>query len=177
MKLIPLPALLFSAFVFTACGGTEDTSELDLTDDELTAQPAPPLTPIPPIPLQPDLIVGSFNVTAPPVLHCGPQTLSFTATESNVGTANAGRHYLHLQRQNPFSGAWLPTAAIPLSSLAAGATRPLAGTFNFYNGPCDCLPSTYTITFRLFDDGGDLVTESNEGNNASNTIVVAAACP
>jgi hypothetical protein len=129
------------------------------------------------LPVQPDLIVGSFAVTSPATLHCGSQALSFTATESNIGNAGAGSHFLHLQIFNPSNGQWPGASAFSLGRILAGVTRPLAGTFNFFNGPCDCLPSTYSITFRLFDDGGDLVAESNEGNNASNSVVVPAACP
>lgn len=174
-------ALGCSIALFAACGAENDpSSELEFIESELTvtATLAPPHQPIPGIPIgQPDLIVGGFAVTAPPVLHCGPQSLSFTAVESNIGNAAAGRHLLYLQRLNPFNGQFQNSASTALAGLSAGTTRNIAGTYNFFNGPCDCLPSTYTITFRIFDDGALQVDESNEGNNASNSIVVAAACP
>lgn len=168
-----------SVALFTACGAeTEDPNELEFSDDELTATQAPPHQPIPPVLVpQPDLTAGSFVVTAPAVLHCGTQTLSFTAVENNIGNGDAGRHLLYLQRLNPFSGQFLNTSSLALGGLVAGATRNLTGAYTFYNGPCDCLPSTYTITFRLNDDGAMQIDESNEGNNTSNSIVVAAACP
>lgn len=128
-------------------------------------------------PVLPDLVVNSFVVTMPATLHCGQQPVSYTAVESNLGNADAANHYLHLQRLNTSNGQWAGAAALPLGTLTAGATSGLAGTFSFYNGPCDCLPATYSITFRLFDDGGNQVTESNENNNASNQVVVPAACP
>jgi hypothetical protein len=172
------PRHLFSVLALASLAACGAESDEDVTEDELTATPVPgPIGPIQPMPLQPDLIVNSFAVTAPPVLHCGSQSLSFTAVESNIGPARAGTHNLHLQRFNPSNGQFVGASSIPLTAIAAGATRALAGTFNFWNGPCDCFPTNYTITFRLFDDGGDLIAESNEANNASNSVVVAAACP
>jgi hypothetical protein len=154
-------------FAGSGCGAVEDEE----TAEDLNGQA------VVIAPLLPDLVVGSFVVTAPVTLHCGSQSLSYTAVESNIGNDNAASHYLHLQRLNTSNGQWIGAAALQLGALTAGVRRSLAGTFNFYNGPCDCLPSTYSITFRLFDDGGNLVAESNENNNASNQVVVPAACP
>ncbi|MEQ8279397.1 MAG: CARDB domain-containing protein [Deltaproteobacteria bacterium] len=161
-----------------ACGGPEEEQQESSEAISFTAQPAPPQAVAQPQPVgDPDLIVTNFNVTGPASLGCGTQTVFYTAIERNIGNGNAGRHFLHLQRQNPLNGAWIPTSSNQLGALAAGATRNLQGSFTFYNGPCDCPPTSYTINFRLFDDGGDLVAESNEGNNASNAVTVNATCP
>ena len=48
----------------------------------------------------------------------------------------------------------------------------------FYNGPCDCIPTTsYTTTFQAQIDSLNEVIESDETNNFSNLAAVASTCP
>lgn len=169
MKLLHVAILSGGLAIFAGAGCVA-------AEDEATAED-PSAQAVVIMPVLPDLVVSSFVVTAPATLHCGSQPVSYTAVEGNTGNADAASHYLHLQRLNTSNGQWAGAAALQLGALTAGARRGLAGTFNLYNGPCDCLPSTYSITFRLFNDGGNLVAESNENNNASNQVVVPAACP
>ena len=183
MKLMQFTTLLCGWALAAACGAGPDDpfaagapSEAT-AEDELTATPTGPAQQAVPAPVLPDLLVGSFAVTAPATLRCGTQQLSFTALETNAGRARAGTHFLHLQRLNTSNGQWVGVVGMQLPAIAAGATAPLAGTFTFWNGPCDCLPTSYSISFRLFIDGGDAIAESNEANNASNVVIVPATCP
>jgi hypothetical protein len=131
-----------------------------------TVQPAPQ-----PIPLKPDLVIRSYAVNSPAVLHCGTQTVTATIAEVNRGNAPSGP-YTTYHRKN---GA--PANAQQRPSLNPGQTAVYTDTFNYWNGPCDCLPTSYTITWDAVVDAVNVVMESNEGNNVGPSVVVAAQCP
>jgi len=97
-------------------------------------------------------------------------------TETNGGGARSTRHYLDLLKSNGLGG-FNPVCRTMVAGLLAGQSRTQTLTCTFYNGPCDCLPTTYTSTFQAFADSLNNVPESNEANNLSNAVVVAAACP
>jgi subtilase family serine protease len=124
----------------------------------------------------PDLRVSNLALTAPATLRCGNQTVSFTMTETNGGPAAAPSYLLYLQLNNG-SGVFAPVCAFTRPSLAANTSRTFTGSCTFWNGPCDCPLTSYTATFRAFIDPLNAVTESNEGNNLSNTPSIPATCP
>ena len=173
-------ALAFGSFWLGCTAGLDSEDKIESLEAQVLRRQMPA-----PLDL-PDLQVASFVLTSPPIFHCGPQTGTLTAIETNAGRGNASSYYLHVQQPHSSSPTgWRGFASILRPPLPAGTTRatgPLS--FSFYNGPCGCIPATYNMTLRLFIDGGDiwglnggLVAESNEANNASNRIVQPAACP
>jgi hypothetical protein len=139
-------------------------------------QPAPPAQPAPPPqPVLPDLQMSGLSIASPAVLHCGTQTVTYTVTDLNAGAAPAGRHYVDLRYSS--GGGFNPINRRLWVALNPGVTNTQTFTFSFWNGPCDCLPSTYTATFQAATDTLSSVAESNESNNLSNTVSIPAACP
>ena len=107
----------------------------------------------------PDLTVQS--VTYAPSSPTIGQTVTFTITARNAGTASAGFFRVLLE------GAASSTQTYVLS-LAAGASR----TFTL-SLPLTASPETFTVTL----DDLDQIAESNESNNGHATTVSAAAVP
>lgn len=130
-----------------------------------------------PIPVPPDLTATGLQILAPTTLHCGMQTVTFRVNENNGG-GSSGPFYLDLQYDYGSGSTFWAICRYSRPGLGALSTRVL-GPINctFWNGPCDCLPTTYTATFRVFIDSLNNVAESNEGNNLSNTVSIPAACP
>lgn len=127
------------------------------------------IQPWPPRPA--DLTVGAYAVTSPPVVHCGSQTIAITITESNIGTGPSGPYTTyHYSNGVAFCARSRP-------SLAAGATATYNDSCNLWNGPCDCIPTSYTIPFFARVDALGAVAESNEGNNQGPTVIKNAQCP
>jgi len=143
---------------------------------QIVVQPVPPGQPAPPpIPLLPDLQIGGLTIVSPAVLHCGTQTVTYTATDVNTGNAPAGRHSVDLSFSTGFG--FHPLNRNLWVALNPGVSSTRTITFNYWNGPCDCLPGTYTAFFQATTDSLNTVAESNEGNNLSNIVSVPAACP
>ena len=185
-------ALAIGSFLFGCTGGLDPEDKTESLEAQVLRRqmPAPGPNPVPAPLVLPDLLVASFVLTSPPIFHCGPQTGTLTAIETNAGNGDAPSYYIHVQQSNPGCPTqWKSMASILRRPLPAGTTRatgPLS--FSFYNGPRDCIPGTGSITLRLFIDGWNimcnpattttgLVAESNEANNASNVVVHPAACP
>lgn len=124
----------------------------------------------------PDLRVSTLTITSPASLGCGSRTVSFTVTEINGKPGTAPSYLLYLQLNNG-SGVFAPICAFTRPSLAGNSSRVFNGSCTFWNGPCDCLPTTYTATFRAHIDPLNTVQETNEGNNLSNTPSIPATCP
>lgn len=162
-RTLPLAILILLAFAAAATA-------------QIVVQPVPPVQPAPaPVPLLPDLQVGGLSISSPAVLHCGTQNVTFTATDVNAGNAPAGRHYLDLMLST--GAGFHPICRRLVAGLNPGASNTVTFVCSFWNGPCDCLPSTYTATFQAFTDSLNQVAESNESNNLSNTVSIPAACP
>ncbi len=123
----------------------------------------------------PDLQVGGLTVTSPPTLTCGPQTVTFTVTETNAGPVLTGTFHLDLLKST--GGGFTPICRLARRAMRANATRTVTLSCNFYNGPCDCLPSTYTTTFQANIDSLNAVVESDETNNFSNLSALPSTCP
>jgi hypothetical protein len=138
--------------------------------------PIGPVQPAPrPQPVPADLQIASLVITSPATLRCGTQVISFTAVETNAGAGPAGAHHVDLLKST--GAGFFPVCRIAVGSLAAGVTRTLALSCTFWNGPCDCLPTSYTSFFQLFTDSLNAVTETNEGNNLSNIVALPSTCP
>lgn len=140
---------------------------------QIIVAPALPIRPIPVPP--PDLQISNLVMTSPATLHCGTQTISFTAVETNAGPSPAAAHHIDVLKST--GAGFFVTCRIAVGSLAGNTSRNLALSCTFWNGPCDCLPTTYTSFFQLFTDSLLAVAESNEGNNTSNIAPLASACP
>jgi hypothetical protein len=119
--------------------------------------------------------MNGLSIVSPAVLHCGTQTVTYTVTDLNAGAAPAGRHYADLRYST--GAGFNPINRRLWIALNPGATNTQTVTFSFWNGPCDCLPGTYTATFQAATDTLSTVAESNESNNLSNTFSIPAACP
>lgn len=162
-----------SAFVFVFVALALAAS-LQAQDD---AVPIPgPVQPIRPVPIPPpDLLINSLVITSPATLRCGTQNVSFTAVETNAGPSPAGAHHIDLLKST--GAGFFPVCRIAVGSLAGNTSRNLALSCTFWNGPCDCLPTSYTSFFQAFTDSLNAVAESNEGNNLSNIVPLASTCP
>jgi subtilase family serine protease len=124
----------------------------------------------------PDLQVSGLAVTAPATLTCGGQTVTFNVTETNAGPILSDTYHIDLLRSVAGSG-FTPVCRLSRPAIRATRTRTVQLTCSFYNGPCDCLPSSYTTTFQAQIDSLNAVTESDETNNLSNLTAVASTCP
>jgi len=120
---------------------------------------------------KPDLTVTTFTVDSPAVLHCGTQTITVSWTEKNRSRGIAAAHNSAVY----INGG--PTFLIPIGTLSAGQSQSGTTTATFYNGPCDCLPTSYTIPIFMKADWYNTVAETNETNNNSATVTQSAACP
>jgi hypothetical protein len=147
------------------------------TTAQIIVQPAPPAIPIPPQPVPPDLTASGLQILSPATLRCGTQTVTFQVTEGNGG-GNAGSYHLDLTYDYGSATTFWPICRYARPGLGALSSRVFGPiTCTFWNGPCDCLPSTYTATFRANIDVLNAVAESNEGNNLSNRVSIPATCP
>jgi len=105
-----------------------------------------------------------LTVTALSFLPSNPtvgQTLTFTFTIQNIGSAQAGTFRVRLQGSGSSNQTYV-------SSLTAGASRTVSLTL-----PLSASSETFTVTA---DDLGQ-VNESNEGNNTRSVTVTASAPP
>jgi|GEM_PF-3122681 len=132
--------------------------------------------PIPPVLVPPDLRHSGLTITSPAVLRCGTQTVTFSVTETNGGSA-AGSHYNDLLYDYGSGTTLYPVCRVLRPSFPALSTRTWTYSCTFWNGPCDCLPTSYTATFQTFIDSLNGIAESNEGNNRSNRASIPATCP
>ena len=125
-----------------------------------------------------DLTVSNFVILAPPTIGCGWQNISYSAVETNLGTAPSGSYWLHLYYDAGQGGLPnYPVSSNQRPSLGGGATRAITGTFGYWNGPCDCGGGNYTLQFRLKTDAPNQINETNEANNFSNIQSKSAHCP
>jgi PKD repeat protein len=134
------------------------TSQLTVTDDDGASATASQQIVVQ-VPSAPDLTVTSMTYT-PPTPTLG-QSLIFTFTVQNVGSASAGSFRVLLQGATSSNVTYA-------SSLASGASR----TFSL-SLPLSAASETFTVTA---DDLGQ-VSESNEGNNTRSVTVTATTPP
>ena len=123
----------------------------------------------------PDLQVSGLAVTAPPTLTCGSQTVTFSITETNASATPSATFHLDLLKST--GGGFTPVCRVARRALRSNMTRTSQITCIFYNGPCDCLPTSYTTTFQVSIDSLNEVVESDETNNLSNLSAVPSTCP
>jgi hypothetical protein len=123
----------------------------------------------------PDLQVSGLAVTAPLTLTCGSQTVTFTVTETNASATASTPFHLDLLKST--GGGFTPVCRVGRRALRSNMTRTTQISCTFYNGPCDCLPTTYTTTFQVSIDSLNAVIESDETNNLSNLSAVPSTCP
>jgi hypothetical protein len=123
----------------------------------------------------PDLQVSGLAVTAPPTLTCGMQSVTFTITETNASGTASGTFHLDLLKST--GAGFTPICRVPRRGVRANTSRTTSITCSFYNGPCDCLPTSYTTTFQVNIDSLNEVVESDETNNFSNLFAVPSTCP
>jgi subtilase family serine protease len=126
---------------------------------------------------QPDLTLAGLTVNAGTLIKCASSTINVTLTETNAGTARAGRHYVDLMGNLGTTGPFVPLCRKLVPGLLAGASQTITFNCVYYNGPCDCLPTTYNESFQGLTDSLANVAESNESNNSSNVVVAPATCP
>ena len=118
-----------------------------------------------------DLTVSGYAITSPPVVHCGAQTIVFSITETNNGLGPAGPYTTyHFSQGVAFCARQRP-------GLAAGASVTYTDSCSLNGGPCDCQPGSFPNPFFSRVDALGTVTETNEGNNQSPTIVKTHQCP
>lgn len=108
-------------------------------------------------PLLPDLTVTSL--TADSATYETGETMTFTATVKNQGTAASASTYLSL------SGGGISTYLQSIGALAVGGTRQLTFTV-----PAPGTAQGLTVT--AFADCYDTITESNESNNTRSVSVM-----
>lgn len=123
----------------------------------------------------PDLQVGGLVINSPATLTCGSQNVTFTVTETNAGPVASDTFHLDLLKST--GGGFTPVCRIARRAFRANATRTIQLSCTFWNGPCDCLPSTYTTTFQAHIDSLNAIVESDETNNFSNLVAVPSTCP
>ncbi len=123
----------------------------------------------------PDLQVSGLTVNAPATLTCGTQVVTFTVTETNAGPVASAPFHLDLLKST--GGGFTPVCRLVRRSIQANWSRTVQLTCTFWNGPCDCLPTTYTTTFQAHIDSLNEVVESDETNNFSNLFAVPSTCP
>jgi hypothetical protein len=124
-----------------------------------------------PPPPPPDLVVSSYAVVSPPVIHCGAQTIVFNITETNTGAGPSGPYFTHHFSQGfAFCGRSRP-------GLAAGASATFTDSCSFNGGPCDCSPGTFPNPLFARVDATGQVAETNEANNQGPTVVKTQQCP
>lgn len=123
----------------------------------------------------PDLQVSGLTVTAPPTLTCGSQAVTFTITETNASATPSATFHLDLLKST--GAGFTPVCRVARRALRSNMTRTSQITCTFYNGPCDCLPTSYTTTFEVSIDSLNEVVESDETNNLSNLSAVPSTCP
>lgn len=126
---------------------------------------------------QPDLTLAGLTVNAGTLIKCGSSTINVTVTETNAGAARATRHYVDLLGNLGTAGPFVPLCRKMVPGLLAGASQTITFNCVYYNGPCDCLPTTYNESFQGLADSLASVAESNESNNSSNVVVAPATCP
>ena len=142
----------------------------------IVANPAPTPLPIRPQLVPPELRHSGLQILSPATLRCGTQTVTFSVTETNGGSS-AGTHFNDLTYDFGSGTTFWPVCRISRPSFPALSTRVWTATCTFWNGPCDCLPTSYTATFRTFIDSLNGIVESNENNNLSNQVSIPATCP
>jgi hypothetical protein len=120
--------------------------------------------------------VSNLIITPPGTFHCGTQSATLTITETNRGPIATGSYYLELRMayNSPPMNAIRRFQQPPLRG---NTTRTVSIPFSWFNGPCDCFPSLYTINWQVYTDALSNVNESNEGNNLSNVYSTPGACP
>ncbi|HSK74887.1 MAG TPA: CARDB domain-containing protein [Thermoanaerobaculia bacterium] len=123
----------------------------------------------------PDLQVSGLTVTAPLTLTCGSQAVTFTVTETNASATASAPFRIDLLKST--GGGFTPVCRVARRGLRANTTRTSQVSCVFYNGPCDCLPTSYTTTFQVSIDSLNEVIESDETNNLSNLSAVPSTCP
>ena len=133
------------------------TAQLVVTDDDgATATTSQQI--VVQAPSAPDLTVTSLTFS--PALPSIGQSVTFTFTVQNIGTASAGSFRILLQGASGSNATYV-------SSLSAGASRTLTLAL-----PLSAATETFTVSA---DDLGQ-VTESNEGNN-DRSVAVSGTTP
>lgn len=127
--------------------------------------------------VKPDILFASVDVARTGVLADGRHQVRLTATVRCAASlpVSCGAFKVRAERSDDGGHAYTFLGEAGIASLGSGGTTVVVPTETRWFD--DAVPSGVTRTYRITADAGNLVEETNEGNNVRTVRYAATGCP